>query len=109
MEKILCDLLNYYLSFKETLLEKHLKEVNTATKERVDTIGDLQVIIYSNDHNPLHFYVKTKNLNIDTKSKNENCKLISGDISSKDLKKIKAFYTSTKGKIILNTIWNKRN
>lgn len=90
-------------------LKTHLKFANTATKERVETIEDLQIIIYSNDHNPPHFHVKTKNGNIDTKFKIEDCELISGDISAKDLKKIRAFYLSPKGKIVLAAIWNKRN
>lgn len=109
MEKILKELLNYYLGLDDISLEQHLKEVNTATKDRVETIDDLQVIIYSNDHHPPHFHVKTKNLDIDAKFKIENCELMSGNIGSKDLKKIKAFYMSPKGKIVLNQIWNKRN
>ena len=107
-EKILSDLLKYYLGLDDNSLELHLKEHNTATKERVATIDDLQVIIYSNDHNPPHFHVKTKNLNIDAKFKIEDCELIAGEISSKDLKKIKAFYLSPKGKMVLELIWNKR-
>ena len=108
MERVLADLLKYYLGLDDHSLELHLKEVNTATKERVSTIEDLQVIIYSNDHNPPHFHVKTKNLQIDAKFKIEDCELISGEISSKNLKKIKAFYLSPKGKIVLELIWNKR-
>lgn len=108
MERVLADLLKYYLGLDDHSLELHLKEVNTATKERVATIEDLQVIIYSNDHNPSHFHVKTKNLKIDAKFKIEDCELISGDICSKDLKKIKAFYLSPKGKMVLELIWNKR-
>jgi hypothetical protein len=108
MEKIVIDLLSYYLGLEDVSLEKHLKEVNTATKERVTTFDDLQVIIHSDDHEPLHFHVKTKDLNIDAKFKIEDCELLSGSISAKDLKKIKAFYLSPKGKIVLTTIWNKR-
>lgn len=108
MEKILKDLLKYYLGLDDISLEKHLKEVNTATKERVTTIDDLQVIIYTNDHNPPHFHVKTKNLKINAKFKIEDCECISGEIGSKELKKIRAFYLSPKGKMILNTIWNKK-
>ena len=109
MEKVLADLLKYYLGLDDRSLELHLKDANSATKERVATIEDLQVIIYSNDHNPPHFHVKTKNLNIDAKFKIEDCELISGEIASKDLKKIKAFYLSSKGKMVLELIWNKRN
>ena len=103
------DLLKYYLGLDDHLLELHLKEPNVVIKERVATIDDLQVIIYSNDHNPSHFHVKTKSLNIDAKFKIENCELISGEISSKDLKKIRAFYLSPKGKIVMDSIWNKKS
>jgi len=109
MERVLADLLKYYLGLDDRSLELHLKDVNSATKERVATIEDLQVIVYSNDHNPPHFHVKTKNLNINAKFKIEDCELISGEIGSKDLKKIKAFYLSPKGKMVLELIWNKRN
>jgi hypothetical protein len=107
-ESLLTETLRYYLGLDDSSLELHLKEVNTATKERVATINDLQVIIYSNDHNPPHFHVKTKNLRIDAKFKIEDCKLINGEINRKNLKKIKAFYLSPKGKLILESIWRKR-
>ena len=107
-EIILKDLLLYYLGLDDESVEIHLKETHTATKERVKTIDDLQIIIYSNDHNPPHFHVKTKNLKIDAKFRIEDCELISGEISSKDLRKIKAFYLSPKGKIVLEMIWNKK-
>ncbi len=108
MEKILKDLLTYYLGLGDISLEKHLKEANLATKERVTTINDLQVIIYSNDHNPPHFHVKSKDLKINAKFEIETFNHLSGEISSKNLKKIKAFYLSPKGKIVLDIIWNKR-
>jgi hypothetical protein len=58
MERILQDLLTYDLGLDDVSLEKHLADVNTATKERVATLDDLQVIIYSNDHNPPTFMLK---------------------------------------------------
>jgi hypothetical protein len=106
-EKILTQLLSYYLSLDESEIDQRLIEPNLGTKERVDTIDDLQVIIYSNDHNPPHFHVKTKDLRIDAKFKIENCELLSGTIGAKDLKKIKAFYLGPKGKMVLETIWQK--
>lgn len=109
MESILAELLKYYLGLDDQSLHLHLSEFNTATKERVATIEDLQVIIYSDDHNPPHFHVKSKNSKIDAKFKIENCELIRGKICSKDLKKIKAFHMSRKGKEVLELIWNKRN
>ena len=108
MEKILKDVLGYYLGLDNLGLENHLKHANAATKERVNTVDDLQVIIYSNDHDPPHFHVKTKDKRIDARFKIENCELMSGQISAKDLKKIEAFYLSPKGQIVLTTIWNKR-
>lgn len=108
MEKILKELLTYFLGLDDAGLEFHLKNPNWATKERVATIDDLQVIIYSNDHDPPHFHVKTKDRRIDAKFKIENCELISGDIRSKDLKKIKAFHNNIKGKMVLEAIWNKK-
>lgn len=108
MQRVLTDLLKYYLALADDSLEVYLKKTDNATKERVATIDDLQVIIYSNDHNPPHFHVKTKNLQIDAKFKIENCELISGEISSKYLKKINIFYLSSKGKMVLESIWNKR-
>jgi hypothetical protein len=108
MNKILKDLLLYYLGLDENSLEKHIKIPNLATKERVETINDMEVIIYSNDHNPPHFHVKSKDLKINAKFSIEKCELLSGQINSKNLKKINAFFVSTKGQMVLNTIWNKR-
>ncbi|MBE3123024.1 MAG: DUF4160 domain-containing protein [Thermoplasmata archaeon] len=108
MERILADLLAYYLGLDDISLEKHLKEVNLATKERVQKIDNLEVRIYSNDHTPPHFHVKSKDMKIDAKFSIEKCELLSGEISSKNLKKINAFYQSPKGKLVLETIWKKR-
>ncbi len=108
MERILEDLLLYYLGLGDLQLDKHIKDANLATKEHVESIKDLNIVIYSNDHNPPHFHVKSKDLKINAKFTIEDCMLMSGDISSKYLKRIKAFYDSPKGKIVLQTIWNKR-
>lgn len=108
MEKILKDLLAYYLGLDDITLEKHIKEANLATKERVKTINNLEVIIYSTDHNPPHFHVKSKDLRINAKFSIEKCELLSGKINSKNLKRINTFYQSPKGKLVLETIWNKR-
>lgn len=108
MEKILTDLLSYYLGLDDTSLEKHLKQVNLATKERVQKIDNLEVVIYSNDHIPPHFHVKSRDLKIDAKFSIEKCELLSGEINSKNLKKINAFYQSPKGKLVMETIWKKK-
>jgi len=108
LETIIKDLLLYYLSIDDIALEKYIDYANTATKERIEKIKDLEVWIYSNDHNPPHFHVKSNDLKIDAKFTIEQFKLISGEISSKHLKRIKAFYESPKGKCVLAKIWNKR-
>lgn len=107
-EKILADTLKDYLLLSDSEIEILLKLPECGIKERLGTIQDLQVIIYSNDHNPSHFHVKTKDLNINAKFKIEDCSLISGEISRKDMKKIKAFHLSPKGKVLMEKIWNKK-
>lgn len=109
LEKILGDTLEQFLLLSDSELETLLKYSDHSIKERLTTINDLQIIIYSNDHDPPHFHVKTKELRINAKFKIEDCSLLSGEISRKELKKIKAFYKSQKGKIIMEKIWNKRN
>lgn len=39
----------------------------------------------------------------------ENGELINGEIKSKDLKRIKAFYSNPKTKLVMKKIWNKKN
>lgn len=107
MEKALEALLKYYLSLDDDSLEAHLKMPNRGIKERVTTINDLKVIIYPNDHPPPHFHVKSNDMSIDAKFKIENCELIWGELNSKNRKRIKAFYSSPKGKLILEAVWKK--
>lgn len=108
MEKILTNLLAYYLGLDDISIEKHLKESGYATKERVKVINDLEVVIYSNDHNPPHFHVKSKDKKIDAKFSIEKCELLGGEIGSKDKRRIIAFYQSLKGQLLMGKIWNKR-
>jgi len=90
-EKILQDLLKYYLGLDDVSLMKQLNAPALATKERVATIDDLQVKIYPNDHNSPHFHVISKNREIDAKFTIEKCELLSGNMNSKNLKKLKHF------------------
>jgi len=64
-------------------------------------------LIYSNDHLPPHFYVKSDDLKIDAKFLITTGEYLSGEISSKDVKKVKAFYFSQKGKMTLEMVWKK--
>lgn len=109
LEKILEDLLKEYLILEEPIIDLLLQQPNKRLKERIGTIDDLKIIIYSNDHNPPHFHVISNDFKINAKFLIENCDLLSGNIKRKDLKKIQAFYNSPKTQILMNKIWNKKN
>lgn len=72
-------------------------------KELVDRVRNMKIEIYSNDHNPPHFHVKSKCGTIDAKFSLNDCSFISGDISSKDQKRIEAFFKDKKEE--LNKTW----
>ena len=106
--KALKDVLQIYFNYDEAMIDELLLEPNLVEKERVAKIEDLEIVIYTNDHNPPHFHVKTKERNVDAKFSIETGEYLSGEIDSKNLKRIKAFYLSPKTKILLEIIWNKR-
>ena len=108
LNKALTDLLSVYMTYDDADIEELLIEPNLAKKERIGKIDGLEVIIYTHDHNPPHFHVKTKDNKIDAKFLIETGEYISGGIDTKKLKRIKAFYNSPKTKIIMQLVWNKR-
>ena len=108
LEKILTHLLQVYMNYDDEVIEELLIEPNLARKERVGKIEGLDVHIYTNDHNPPHFHVKTKDKTIDAKFSIETGEYLSGEIDSKNLKRIKAFYLSPKTKLVLQKVWDKR-
>jgi ribosomal protein L25 (general stress protein Ctc) len=97
-EIILSPIINNYFSNNLALIEK----------ERIATLGNMQIIIYSNDHNPPHFHVKSKDLTIDAKFKIENCEYISGTITGKEIKIVEKFYNDVKVKMLMKQIWSKK-
>ena len=109
IEKVLTQLLNQYWSYSDQQIEVMLRIPGFEIKEKVGSINDLNIIIYSNDHNPPHFHVISKDKSIDVKFTIKNCELISGDLNSKNMKKVLAFYNSPKTKIIMEKIWDKKN
>lgn len=102
-------MLQVYMSYDDSFIEVLLADPNRGIKQRVERIKDLNIIIYSNDHNPPHFHVKTNDCKINAKFLIENGEYLSGEINSKNLKRIKAFYDSPKTKLIMKKIWKKRN
>jgi hypothetical protein len=103
-EKILTPILEYFMSIVD--IDSHID--NSRIKERIETIGRMQIIIYSNDHEPPHFHVKSKDNEIDAKFTIKDCAYLSGTIGIKDIKRIKAFHRDIKTQKVLEMIWNKK-
>ena len=98
----------------KTYLEKYLnKTVITPDgdfyfiKELVGRIRNLKIEIYSNDHNPPHFHVKSSDNSINAVFRLDNCQLIKGDLNSKDIKRIEKFYEDQTTKDLMKEMWNK--
>jgi len=108
LEKALTHNLQIYFGYEESVIDELLINPDLVKKERVAKINDLEIIIFTNDHNPPHFHVKSKNKKIDAKFLIETGEFMSGEIDSKNKKIITAFYNSPKTKIIMQIIWNKR-
>jgi len=71
-------------------------------KHLVSNSGGVKVEIFSNEHPPPHFHVKSKGLNASFSI--ENCEVIDGKVTSKELKTIKYWQQQLKPKLI--QIWN---
>lgn len=104
-ERILLPILERYFGSDDLSLMKS----GWVGKERVASIGKMEIVIYSRDHNPPHFHVRSKDGKIDAKFLIENGDFMSGVISRKDEECIKAFYSDIKTKMVMEMIWNKRN
>jgi hypothetical protein len=76
-------------------------------KERVGKIRNMKIEVYINDHNPPHFHVKSNDLSIDATFRLDDCSLLNGQITSDDLKRIKAFYNDTNTQQLMKHMWNK--
>lgn len=103
-EKILTPIIDYYMNAPFELIE-----ANYTIKERIATIRNMQIIIYSNDHNPPHFHVISRDNSVDAKFTLEDCTKISGDIDSKDEKRIKVFFADIKTQMVMKKVWEKKN
>tara|TARA_R110002051_G_C8439349_1_gene454810 strand:+ start:50 stop:403 length:354 start_codon:yes stop_codon:yes gene_type:complete len=76
-------------------------------KELVSRIRNMKIEIYSNDHNPPHFHVKSSDNSINATFRLDNCEHIQGKIDSKDRKRIEAFYEDVEIKDLMKKMWNK--
>jgi len=109
LEKILTSILDYYMNVNFVVIENSLRIPGYVIKERIETVRHMQIIIYSNDHNPPHFHVISSDNSVNAKFTIETCELISGEIGTKDIKRIKAFYQSPKTEILMKKAWNKKS
>lgn len=103
------------LEILSLLLDKYINQtvVNEGypvyfIKERLATIRNMKLIIYSNDHNPPHFHVKSNDGSINAKYALNDCSFLSGVIGSKDERRIKAYYEDLKVKALFKSTWDKR-
>lgn len=98
-----------FLLMEDDQINFILQEPNVTLKERLGTIEDLQVIIYSREHNPPHFHVISKDKRIDAKFSISDCSLLEGNVNRVQMKKILAFHGSVKGRILMEVIWKQKN
>ena len=71
-------------------------------KQLVDRVYGLKIIIFSDEHPPPHFHVKSPNVNASFII--ENCEMLEGEISNRDYAKIKYWHRHFKPTLI--QIWN---
>jgi len=72
-------------------------------RQLVDRINGLKIEIYSNEHPPPHFHVKSPNVNASFSI--ESCEKLEGSINSQDLKKVKYWYQQARPLLI--DVWNR--
>lgn len=100
-EQILTPILEVYFNLPIEILELN------SIKERVETIRNIQIYIYPNDHNPPHFHVISKDKTVNAKFTLNDCTLISGTINNKDKKRVELFFANIKTQKVLEMIWRK--
>ncbi len=100
------------LNFLNQLLNKYIN--NTVyheefgiyfVKKQVERIRNMKIEIYSNDHNPPHFHVKSNDKTINAVFSLKDCSLLKGTIRGKDKKRIEAFFKDQKIQIIMQKMW----
>jgi hypothetical protein len=78
--KILENLLCQYFALPELQIDRLLVNPDLSSKERIATVKDMQIKIYSNDHNPPHFHFVSKDRRINAKFLIETGEHISGRV-----------------------------
>lgn len=109
LERILSNEIHLFMSMSDEEVESHIQ--NSRIKERVHTIGEYEIHIYSRDHDPPHFHVKSKDGSLNARFRISDGTLMSqyGDLRSGVLKRISLWFNDIKTQTVLEKIWNKRN
>ena len=85
-----------------SIYEHNGEQLLIETKQLFDRLNGLKIEIYSNEHPPPHFHVKSPT--VDASFDIESCKMLEGKIDNKDLKKIQYWHKYAKQKLI--KAWN---
>jgi len=75
-------------------------------KEQLGQDCELKFEMYTNEHNPPHFHVKSKNGEINASFLLSDCSLLHGEINPSQYKRIKFFYVENKS--LLEEYWNNK-
>ncbi|MES2559408.1 MAG: DUF4160 domain-containing protein [Bacteroidota bacterium] len=92
------------IKLTHTIKMVDLDEHGNAIERRhlIQVIDNIKIEIYSLEHPPPHFHIKSSTLNA-TFSIN-SCELLKGNVDSKTFKKIKYFHSLNKPKLV--EVWN---
>ncbi|QHJ13979.1 hypothetical protein FX988_04260 [Paraglaciecola mesophila] len=97
-----CEMLYHLLTGPFSIWEEDGELVVIEIRQLVEKIGGLKIEIYSNEHPPPHFHVKSANINASFTI--EDCFKLNGKIDSSDYKKIKYWHKRAKTRLI--EAWN---
>lgn len=103
LEKILLPRLENFIAMP---YEKLPSIIGYEIRENIGSLNSMHLKIYTNDHNPPHFHVISKDGRIDAKFTIDTCEQIAGVISSKDIVRIRNYWEFQKN--FIEKIWNKR-
>ena len=73
------------------------------TRKTIEKLEGLKIEIYSNEHTPPHFHVKSPKTNASFDIK--NCEILNGNVDKKDYKLIKYWHKKAKDELI--KAWDK--
>jgi len=85
-----------------SIYERDGASILLETKQLVERLDGLRIEIYSDEHPPPHFHVKSPE--VDASFAIDDCRVINGKVPPSAVKKIEYWHRSSKSKLI--EIWN---